>query len=200
MLSELLEVIESDMEKEKYFEDRTNLHIGLVQKSAQKIVAKFPELSELLKQVAHHDEAKLQEPERTPYISITWRHKLEKEKGEFDPITSKGYQTPGLLAKKDENEATLHHIRNSSHHPEYHNKDKANISSTNRDESINCIDASAMPDIDVAEMVADWQGMSEELKKNTARQWFEKVKDVRWSFSPHQVELIDKLLTTFESE
>ncbi|MHA1170439.1 MAG: DUF5662 family protein, partial [Candidatus Hodarchaeales archaeon] len=86
------------------------------------------------------------------------------------------------------------------HHPEYHLKDKgeANISGTDRDQSKNCVDASSMPDLDIAEMVADWQAMSEELGTNTSRQWFDKVKDVRWHFSPHQVKLIDKLLKVFE--
>lgn len=55
-----------------------------------------------------------------------------------------------------------------------------------------------MPEIDVAEMVADWQAMAEELQTNTAREWFEKQKDVRWHFSERQVKLIDKLLSVFE--
>ena len=67
-------------------------------------------------------------------------------------------------------------------------------------ESNKCVDASRMPDVDIAEMIADWQAMSEELQTNTAREWFEKQKDVRWHFSEHQEELIDKLLTVFEEE
>ena len=39
------------------------------------------------------------------------------------------------------------------------NKEKANISSTNRDESIECIKANNMDDISISEMVADWQAM-----------------------------------------
>jgi len=31
-----------------------------------------------------------------------------------------------------------------------------------------------------------------------AREWFDKVKDVRWHFSEHQEELIDRLLKVFE--
>jgi superoxide dismutase len=48
-------------------------------------------------------------------------------------------------------------------------------------------------------MVSDWQAMSEEIKLNTARQWFEKQKDVRWHFSKHQEQLIDKLIKVFET-
>lgn len=198
--TELLEALGVDVEKEKYFEERTQLHIGLVQKYAKIIGEAVPELAGVIQQASHHDDSKLVEPERTPYISITWRHKLEKEQGQHDPINNVGYKTPGLLAKEDENKATLHHIRTNSHHPEAHLKDKseANIDPKDRDKSVKMIDASAMPDLDVAEMVADWCAMSEELKKNTARQWFEAQKDKRWHFSPHQEQLIDKLLTVIE--
>ena len=40
--------------------------------------------------------------------------------------------------------------------------------------------------------------MTEELKKNTTREWFDKQKDTRWYFSDKQVELIDKLIKVFE--
>ncbi len=202
MFTELLEAVGNDVEKEKYFEERTNLHIGLVQKYAKLIGEAVPELAGVIQQASHHDDSKLQEPERTPYISITWRHKQEKLVGAHNPIKGQGYQTPGLLAKDDENKATLHHVRTNSHHPEAHLKDKsqANIDPHDRNKSVKCIDASGMPDIDVAEMVADWSAMSEELKKNTAREWFNTQKDVRWHFSPHQEELIDRLLKVVEGE
>jgi len=47
-------------------------------------------------------------------------------------------------------------------------------------------------------MVSDWQAMSEELKTNTSREWYDDVKDVRWSWSKKQENLIDKLLRVFE--
>jgi len=186
-------------EKEQFFVDRTNKHIQLVQDAAAKIVKAYPGFDKLLKQVETHDQSKLEEPERTPYIEITWRHKLENEKGEFDPIKGIGYQTPGKLEKEEENAATLHHITTNSHHPEYHLEDKsdANINKDDRDKSDECVDASRMPDIDIAEMVADWAAMGEELG-NLPREWFDKQKDVRWHFSEHQEELIDKLLKVFE--
>lgn len=188
-------------EKEQFFVDRTNKHIGLVQDAAAKIVKAYPEFDKLLTQVKVHDASKLKEPERVPYVEITWRHKLENEKGEYDPYNGKGYQTPGQLKKEEENTATVHHITTNSHHPEYHLKDKsdANVDMADRSKS-ELVDASRMPDIDVAEMVADWQAMSEELQTNTTREWFDKQKDVRWHFSEHQEELIDKLLKVFENE
>lgn len=191
-------------QKEQFFVDRTNKHILLVQGAADKILKAYPEYdtSILRDQLEVHDASKLEEPERTPYVEITWRHKLEKEEGEYDPYNGKGYQTPGKLEKEDENEATLHHITTNSHHPEYHleNKSDANVNKDDRSKSDKCVDASLMPPSDIVEMIADWQAMSEELKTNTAREWFEKQKDVRWHFTEKQEELIDKLLKVFEEE
>jgi len=173
----------AEMEKEKkdFFEQRTKKHIERVQNAAKKIVDEFPEYEKLLEQVKNHDSTKFEEPEMTPYIELTWNKKEGKN-----------------TSSKEMDKATLHHIKNNKHHPEYHNKDKANIDSTNRDNSIECIDASNMDDISIAEMVADWQAMSEELKTNTSREWYDDVKDERWSWSDEQNELIDKLLTVFE--
>ena len=191
-----------DEEKLQYFLDRIHTHINLVQDAAKKIVEAYPEYKELLTQVKDHDASKLEEPDMTPYIDITWRHKLEKENGEFDPMNNKGYQKPGNLDKEAENAATLHHVTTNSHHPENHLKDKAevNINKDDRSKSDKCVDASAMPDLDIAHMVSDWQAMSTELKKNTAREWYEKQKDTRWHFSDEQDKLIDKLLAVFETE
>jgi len=199
-LFEEMNNVPEQVEKEEYFLDRTNKHIKFVQNAAAKIVEAYPEFFELLKQVETHDESKFHDPELTPYIEITWRHKIEKEKSEFDPYHDKGYQTPGKLDKEKENQATLHHITTNSHHPEYWLEDKSKANKDDRDKSDECIDASRMSDLAIAEMVADWQAMAEELKTNTARQWFEKNKDVRWHFSKHQEELIDKLLKVFEDE
>ena len=120
----------------------------------------------------------------SPYIELTWAKKDD----------------PKAKSTKEMNDATLHHIKYNKHHPEYHleDKTKANINSTNRDESVKCVSAKNMDDISVAEMVADWQAMAEELKTNTAREWFNDVKDVRWSFSKKQENLINKLLKVFE--
>lgn len=65
------------------------------------------------------------------------------------------------------------------------------------EQSEECISAENMDDISVAEMVADWQAMSEELGTNTSREWYNDVKNVRWSFSKEQEDLIDKLLKVF---
>ena len=185
-------------EQEKHFEDRTNKHINLVQEKAKMIVDAYPEYEDLLTQVEVHDASKFKEPERTPYISLTWRHKLENEKGEFDPMKDKGYKTPGMLSNEDENQATLFHVRNNEHHPEYWSKADANLDPNDRDKSTKCLDASKMPDLAIAEMISDWAAMSEELGENNPRGWYDKQKDVRWHFSEEQGKLIDKLLKVFE--
>lgn len=189
-LYEKLTMIEDNTdEMYDFFIERTNGHIQRVQDAVQKIANEYPEFEPLIAQAEDHDASKFEEPEKTPYIELTWSKKTGK--GEAD---KEGW--------KAITQATLHHIKNNSHHPEYHLRDKAkaNLSSTNRDESIECVDATAMPDIDVAEMVADWQAMSEELETNTSREWFEKVRGVRWSFSREQEQLIDKLLKVFEGD
>ena len=179
-------------EKEAWFEERTNMHIDLVQKAAKKIVDEYPELEALLGEVKDHDASKLVEPERTPYIELTWKHKFDDHKG---------YKTPGDIDDKAINKATMHHILNNSHHPEFHleDKDDANLDPENRDKSLEVIDVPNMDDISIAHMVADWQAMSEELQKNTAREWYDKQKGVRWNFTPEQDKLIDKLLKVFET-
>lgn len=189
-------------EKESYFIVRTNNHINLVKQAAQKIVDKYPELAELLGQVENHDASKFEEPERTPYIEISWRHKLENEDDKFDPINNKGYKTPGTLAKPEENAATETHVFTNQHHPEFWdpNKEEIEMDKEYRSKRNRLVDATAMPDLAIAEMVSDWVAMSDELKKNTAREWYESQKDKRWKFSSYQEELIDKLLKVFEDK
>ena len=50
-----------------------------------------------------------------------------------------------------------------------------------------------MPELDVAEMVADWLGMSEE-KNSDPKDWAKKNVNVRWKFAPKQVKLINELV------
>jgi len=179
--SSYIKLSETREEKKDFFEKRTKKHIKRVQNAAKKIVDTYPEYEELLEQVKDHDASKFEEPEMTPYIELTW---LKKQNQDND-------------GDEDIEKATLHHIKNNKHHPEYHNKQDANIQEGDRDESEECINASKMDDISIAEMVSDWQAMSEELKTNTSREWYNDVKNVRWSWSKEQEKLIDKLLKVF---
>ncbi len=174
-------------EKEEWFEKRTKQHIYLVRKAANEIVRKYPEFKELIQRVQHHDETKFEEPERTPYVYLTWDKKIEKETGK------KAKATPESL------EATYHHVIHNAHHPEYYvkNREEIDFQKEDRDSLERAIDVSAMPDLAVAELVADWAAMSEELG-TSLRGWYESKKDKRWKFSQHQEELIDKLLKLFK--
>jgi len=188
-MKDLLEHMLKESEKEDWFEERTNYHINLVKKAAQKIVAKYPEFKDLIGQAAKHDASKFLAPERDGYVELSWRLKQNKN----------SYKTPGTIPEKDLNDATLHHILNNAHHPEFYgNKAAVALDPNDRHKSVNVTDASKMPDLAIAELCCDWQAMSEELKKNTARQWFNQTKNVRWKWSKHQEELIDKLLAVFE--
>mgnify|MGYP003423105453 FL=1 len=174
----------------KHFEDRTNRHINLVRQSIKKIVNKFPEFSKLLDRGKVHDDSKFKEPERTPYIFLTWQNKTDRNGSPTDH--------PMKIDKGVMQQATLHHITTNSHHPEYWDKLGANVDINNRNNANFIVDATKMPPLDIAEMIADWNAMSEELRTNTPRQWFNKQREVRWHFSQEQEQLIDKLLTTFE--
>lgn len=179
---------ESIDEKEQFFLDRTNKHRALVNKAIDKIVntglewKEFDE-NELVARGKVHDQSKFEEPEKTPYIDLTWR----KKNGQKDT-------TPEI------NQATLHHVLDNEHHPEYWNPSEANISKECRDESDKCIDATKMPPLAIAEMVSDWKAMSDELGTNSAREWFEKQRNVRWHFSLEQENLINRLLVALEKD
>jgi hypothetical protein len=187
-VTELVRRACSKVEKEQYFRDRTNKHIGLVQNAAAKIVAAYPEFADLLTMCRHHDASKFCEPECSPYVELTWQHKQDGHKN---------YQTPGAISDEKINQATMHHVLNNTHHPEHWNQANAGIDPSNRNKGVKCISAAAMPPLAIAEMVADWQAMSEELRTNTAREWYNKQKGVRWNFSAEQDKLIDKLLKVF---
>ena len=122
-------------EKEKWFKERTDKHVAEVQKYAKILADATPgdfEPEELMASVAKHDELKYQDPEYKPYVELTWQHKQDG----YD-----GYKNPGEITKEEINQATLHHVRNSSHHPEFWLKDKddANIDPNDRDKSVKVV-------------------------------------------------------------
>ena len=172
-------------EMKDFFDKRTNKHVSLVQKFAAKIADKFPELSAVVEQANIHDESKYKSPEYEPYLYITWQYK-QRDAG-------KEYNIPDHI---DDSAATLHHITHNSHHPEFHDPDADEKSLNKKDRDAlpdKMTDATKMPDIDVAEMVADWCAMSEE-KGGIPKEWAEKVIGKRWKFSKHQTDLIYKLI------
>lgn len=173
-------------EMKEFFDERTAEHINLVQKYAKKIAETNPNLKDVVEQASNHDASKYEDPEYVPYLYITWRYKHRNE--------GSNYEIPDFV---DHNAATLHHIKNNRHHPEFHDEE-------NNDQSLNAkdrdaipprsTDASKMNDIDIAEMVADWCAMSEELG-DTPKSWADKNVNKRWNFTDDQVKLIYKLIS-----
>ena len=174
----------------KWFEGRTNRHIALVGKYCR-IVNLYYGYSGLLQRLTKHDLSKLYEPERTPYIYISWMYK-EKAEG-------RRYTIP-----KEINDlgATHHHIVNNSHHPEYHQDKKINLLNRKDRDGIpsKIIDATKMPLIDIAEMICDWAAMSEEKGINTVREWANLVVNKRWQFNNIQVSEIYNIIELFEQQ
>ena len=174
-------------EMKDWFEKRTRRHIALVQKWADKIEEYDPKrFAGLRKQAEHHDDSKFESPEYEPYLFISWQYKCKDEGKTFDP--------PADLKEKM-SKATEHHVKHNWHHPEFHStKEVGLINREDRDKPpAQMVDATEMPELDVAEMVADWLGMSEE-KNSDPKDWAKKNVNVRWKFAPKQVKLINELV------
>lgn len=174
---------------EKFFIERTKNHIALVQKYCKRIEEYGDgEFDGLIERGIIHDQSKFQEPEKTPYIYLTWNYKCK--------IDGEKYEYPEGIEEKTVF-ATEHHIKNknNSHHPEYHCDKKNNlINKDNRDKPPEeMIDATKMKDIDIAEMCADWMAVSEE-RGTDPEDWANKNINKRWKFTKHQEALIYELI------
>ena len=126
---------------------------------------------------AEHDVSKTQEPEYFPYVK---RKCLEKMDGA-------NYREMG----DDVKDAIVHHVTTNDHHPEYWSDDYAGFDSNKP------CHITDMPEECVVEMVCDWVAMGQELG-NTARQWYDSVKDRRWIFDDVTTERIEYWLSVFE--
>lgn len=175
-------------EMEDWFITRTDKHVSLVQKYAKKIEEAFPNLKGLVEQASTHDDTKYDEPEKTPYIFITWQYKMKDD--------GKEWKAPDDI-KDMMNKATNHHVtsQKNRHHPESTcGKKTGLINRENRDAPPSgLVDGTKMNDIDIGEMCADWMSMSEE-KGSTPQSWAKKNINIRWKFDEKQVELINKIL------
>lgn len=174
-------------EMKEQFDKRTKRHIKLVGKYCKKIAKYDPSrFDKLLERLKVHDDSKFKAPEYEPYLWITWQYKCKDAGEEFT-------LPPGFADKMSV--ATLHHVTTNSHHPEYHSPRKTGlINRENRDKPPKeKVDATTMPEIDVAEMVADWCGMAEE-KNTNPKEWARNNVNVRWKFTKSQSDLIYELL------
>lgn len=182
-------------EREAWFKKRTNAHIRRVRKFAKIIEDSDPEKYRgLVEKAKDHDQSKFKEPQRTPYIALTWQHKWDDYKS---------YKAPGIIPDKAINDATLLHITTEEHHPEYwtNQKDGDLLNSEDRDAAPKeMIDATKMSPLAIAEMVADWAAMSEELGQGSPRRWADKKVNIRWKFTPEQKKQIYDLISLLEKK
>lgn len=169
----------------EWFEVRTANHIRLVQKYAKKIYDyDNNRFAHILDRVLKHDQSKFESPECVPYIFTSWNYRC-KDLGKQFEITDE--------IKNSMNEATLHHIQNNRHHPEYFDE-FSEINEKDRDAIPDrMVDATKMTDLDIAEMCADWLAMAEE-KGNTAESWADKTVNKRWKFNDDQTILIYEII------
>jgi hypothetical protein len=182
-------VAKIEKEMEDFFKERTNRHIALVGKYCKKI-ADYDKnrFGELIERAKVHDSSKFEEPEKDPYIYITWQYKCKDEGKEFD-ISEDMKEKMSLATEK--------HIKNklNTHHPEAScDKEVALINRENRDlPPKQIVDATKMTDLDIGEMCADWFSMSEE-KKSNPKDWADKNVNIRWKFTDKQKDLIYELI------
>ncbi len=173
-----------NIEMRKYFEKRTAEHIKRVQDNAQLIEKNFPNLKGLVDQTATHDQSKYEDPEIDPYIIITWNYKTGNEASNDE--------------KEELRKASEHHVQNNRHHPEFHDTDDSStINPDDRDKPLRLVDATKMNDIDIAEMCADWQAMSQELNEGNYEKWAKSNINIRWKYTENQIDLIYEILKLF---
>jgi hypothetical protein len=185
---ELVEM-QPTQEMRDWMDERTAIHIGLVQKYAEKLENYDPErFGGIIERCSEHDASKWKEPEYTPYCFIAWDYHC-KDLG-------KSFSVPQEI-KDQMNTASEHHIHSNSHHPEFYDK-TSKINKDDRDKKPEkIVDASEMENLDIFEQLCDWEAMSEE-KGNTTREWADKNVNIRWKFTPEQTKLIYDIIKIFE--
>jgi hypothetical protein len=155
-----------------FFYKRTKEHIDRVAKNISTIAEERDDINkvELMARAKTHDKSKYSKEEFIPYVWLTWWFK-EKNEG-------RDFKYPDGIKEKTR-EASKSHVENNRHHPEYFENPED------------------VSDIDIAEMIADWAAMSQELD-NSLREWADKNVGKKWKFNKKQVKLIYDLIELFE--
>lgn len=178
-------------DKQEYFKYRTGYHLWLVNKWSNKILnQEYSAINrhDFERERDSHDEMKWLEPEYTPYLEITWNYRCKR------------LGIPNEIApdiKEQMHLATMHHIKNHRHHPEYWD-DSFTYEHLNRNDrdkpAEHIVDGTKMPLTYIAAMVADWLAMSEELGGHP-KDWADKNVNIRWKFDVAQVEFIYRIIS-----
>lgn len=155
-----------------FYKKRTKAHIDRVKKNMRTIAEERDDLNkvELMARAKDHDKSKYGKKEYIPYVWLTWWYK-EKNAG-------RKFKYPEGV-KDEVKKASKSHVMTNLHHPEAHSSPKK------------------MSDIDIAEMIADWAAMSQELG-NSLKEWADKNVGSKWKFDKDQVKLIYDLIGLFE--
>lgn len=174
-----------------WYEKRQSEHLARVRKYCKKLHDYDPKrFKSLIQRGKDHDKSKSGKIEHDPYIYITWRYKCQNDGKEFKC-------PPGMKTKMYE--ATVHHVNNNRHHPEYFGRDEKVVNRRERHKPAGpaLVNAYKMGDEDIAEMVADWCSVSEELgnhPKSWAKKTIEEGDGQRWLFAKDQKDLIYELI------
>jgi len=141
-------------EMTKRFKVRTEAHIERVWKWSCKIRNNgFP----MSVDISKHDSSKFEEPEHTPYLHIGWKSYMRR--------LGQDYEIEPEI-QEQMHQATFHHITTNSHHPEYWDPN-ISIDMLNQVDrhkpAEKPVNAVGMPNENIAEMLADWMAVAEEL-------------------------------------
>jgi len=174
-----------------FYLKRTKEHINRVGKWIDVIYKSDPiKYYKLLDRKKTHDQSKYEEPERTPYIYITWKYHC-KDTGEKFEVDEK--------IERLMRNATYLHVKSCSHHPEFHDAgiNRDDLNDKDRDgKAKKIVSAKFMSPIDIAEMCADWMSMSDE-RGGDPKDFADNNINKRWNFTDEQVEQIYELLKLY---
>lgn len=152
----------------EYFMERTNNHIQKVQININTIISN----------TMNHENPLLEQ------LKFRRDHHDESKFSydEFLPYVQLTWNKKYKIKTNEEliKTAIIHHYYNNRHHPEH----------------FNFISIDLMNEIDLIEMVADWQAMSQEFD-NSLKEFAKRNIGTRWLFNEKQQEIIWNLINIF---
>ncbi|MCP4604443.1 MAG: hypothetical protein GY847_28630 [Proteobacteria bacterium] len=159
----------------KFYERRTNEHIGLVRKCLTLLVVVTEPGEELIDRGKTHDASKFDSDERIPYVWLTEYHRCRRN--------GESFEYPAGVEEKVK-QAVKHHVTSNRHHSRFHS------------------DPNEMSDIDLIEMVCDWTAMAQEFSQDggSARGWADKTIGKRVAFNAEKREFIYKIIEELDRQ